>query len=79
MNAIGNWTRSLVYPMPLLVFMGNEHRGLTPEEMALCDCMVTIPMVGSVDSHNLAVATSLLLYEVFYQRRIIAAVQGMPI
>ena len=70
--------RSIVYPLPLLLFMGNEHSGLTPEEMAACDAMVTIPMVGCVDSHNLAVATSLLLYEAFYQRRIIAALQGMP-
>ncbi|MHB0935805.1 MAG: TrmH family RNA methyltransferase [Armatimonadota bacterium] len=53
-----------------------KRSGLTPDEMALCDATVTIPMVGCVDSHNLAVAASLVLYEVFYQRRIIAAVQG---
>jgi TrmH family RNA methyltransferase len=68
--------RSVVYPWPLLLFMGNERSGLTGDEMALCDGMVAIPMVGCVDSHNLAVAASLVLYEVFYQRRIIAAVQG---
>jgi TrmH family RNA methyltransferase len=31
--------------------------------------MVSIPMVGQGDSLNLAIASSLMLYEVFNQRR----------
>jgi TrmH family RNA methyltransferase len=49
--------------------MGSERRGLPPEYQAPCDVMVRIPMVGSADSLNLAIATSLLLYELFHQRR----------
>ncbi len=34
-----------------------------------CDRVVRIPMVGQSDSLNLAIATSVLLYQVFNQRR----------
>jgi TrmH family RNA methyltransferase len=61
--------RDVAYPAPLALFMGSEGRGLSPQEQALCDRMVRIPMVGRSDSLNLAVATSLLLYEIFHQRR----------
>lgn len=61
--------RSLVYRPPLLLWMGSEQHGLSAEEMALCDAMVRIPMVGRGDSLNLAVATGVALYEVFDQRR----------
>lgn len=37
--------------------------------LALCDVMVRIPMVGRADSLNLGVATSIMLYELFNQRR----------
>jgi TrmH family RNA methyltransferase len=36
---------------------------------ALCDVAVRIPMVGRSDSLNLAVATSIVLYEIFSQHR----------
>ena len=35
---------------------------------ALCDIMVRIPMAGRSDSLNLAVATGVMLYEVFRRR-----------
>lgn len=59
--------RAVNYTSPCLLFMGNENAGLSKEQEALCDVIVRIPMVGRCDSHNLAVATSLLLYEAFYQ------------
>ncbi len=58
-----------VYPQPLIVLMGSEREGLSLEQQALCDAMVSIPMVGRSDSLNLAVATSVLVYEVFNQQR----------
>ena len=57
------------YPDPMLLMMGSERQGLQAQHMALCDDMVSIPMVGQSDSLNLAVATALMLYEVFNQRR----------
>lgn len=57
------------YPRPSMILMGCEKRGLTPEVLALCDYQVKIPMVGRSDSLNVGVATSLMLYELFNQRR----------
>jgi TrmH family RNA methyltransferase len=57
------------YNEPVILFMGWERQGLSADEQALCDSLVRIPMVGKCDSLNLAVATSLMLYEVFNQQR----------
>jgi TrmH family RNA methyltransferase len=61
--------RSVEYRPPLLLLMGSEREGLSAEQQATCDLVVRIPMVGRSDSLNLAVATGLLLYEVFHQQR----------
>ena len=59
----------VTYRHPTILLMGEERKGLPAELQALCDVMVRIPMVGQSDSLNLAIATSLMLYEVFNQRR----------
>jgi RNA methyltransferase, TrmH family len=61
--------RAVRYRRPLVLFVGEERRGLTAEHRALCDALVRIPMVGGGDSLNLAVATAVVLYEVFGQRQ----------
>jgi TrmH family RNA methyltransferase len=48
--------------------VGPESSGLSPEEIALADEAVRIPMKGSVESLNVAVATGVLLYEASRQR-----------
>jgi tRNA(Leu) C34 or U34 (ribose-2'-O)-methylase TrmL len=57
------------YDTPTILFMGEERKGLPPELQSLCDMMVSIPMIGEDNSLNLAVATSVMLYEMFNQRR----------
>jgi TrmH family RNA methyltransferase len=57
------------YPRPLVLLMGSEREGLSQEQQAACDLLVSIPMVGRSDSLNLAVATGVLLYEIFNQQR----------
>ncbi|HWE64483.1 MAG TPA: RNA methyltransferase [Chloroflexota bacterium] len=57
------------YRQPTILLMGDERSGLSAELQALCDLMVRIPMVGRSDSLNLAIATSVLLYELFNQQR----------
>lgn len=59
--------REARYTPPLVLLMGSERQGLSPEQQAVCDTMVRIPMVGKSDSLNLAVATGIVLYEIFYQ------------
>jgi TrmH family RNA methyltransferase len=61
--------QAVAYPRPTMILMGCEKKGVTPEVMALCDRQVKIPMVGRADSLNVGVATSLMLYELFNQRR----------
>ena len=61
--------KEVTYPPSLVLLMGGEKKGVSPEVQALCDTMVKIPMVGRGDSLNLAIAAGILLYEVFDQRR----------
>lgn len=60
---------TIAYPMPAVLLMGSERVGLSPEMRSLCDLTLRIPMVGHCDSLNVAVAASLMLYEIFHQRR----------
>jgi TrmH family RNA methyltransferase len=57
------------YRLPLILLMGSERLGLSRAQQELCDVVVRIPMVGKSDSLNLAVATSLMLYEIFNRQR----------
>lgn len=49
--------------------IGNEAKGLSDELAGLADCYVRIPMAGSVESLNAAVAASVLMFETARQRR----------
>lgn len=48
-------------PLPIILIIGNEHDGLTPEIKEICHKLVSIPMFGFTESFNLSVATALLL------------------
>jgi TrmH family RNA methyltransferase len=48
---------------PVILLLGNEQKGLSPEQMAVCDFVVSMPMKGRVSSLNLAVAAGVLLYQ----------------
>ena len=54
--------RKAPYRAPVMLFMGNEQAGLTPEAAAACDVNVKIPMRGRADSLNLSVATGIMVY-----------------
>jgi TrmH family RNA methyltransferase len=51
------------------IAVGAEHEGLTKELMAAADARVLIPMVGQVNSLNVATSAALLLYEAVRQRK----------
>jgi TrmH family RNA methyltransferase len=61
--------QAITYQRPLILLMGSERHGLSPQMSLSCDQMVRIPMVGRSDSLNLAVATAVTLYEIFNQFR----------
>ncbi len=47
---------------PAILLFGNEQKGLSPEQTAVCDIVVSLPMKGRGSSLNLAVAAGILLY-----------------
>lgn len=55
--------RTASYKAPVLLMMGSEGPGLSPALTAVASRRVKIPMAGTLDSLNLAVATALVLYE----------------
>lgn len=54
---------------PLAIAVGTEQLGLSERWMQQADLQVRIPMSGVADSLNVAMATTLLLYEVYRQRQ----------
>ena len=56
--------RAVSYRGPELVVMGSEGSGLSDAVAAACTRRVKIPMSGSLDSLNLAIATALTLYQI---------------
>ncbi|MDD3079144.1 MAG: 23S rRNA (guanosine(2251)-2'-O)-methyltransferase RlmB [Paludibacter sp.] len=53
---------------PIALVMGSEDEGVAPEHLRLCDEMVKIPMLGTIDSLNVSVAAGVLIYEAVRQR-----------
>jgi TrmH family RNA methyltransferase len=53
---------------PVLVLLGNEGAGLSPELTAEADTTVSIPLAPGVESLNVAVTAALLLYEIRRQQ-----------
>lgn len=61
--------QAIQYNNDMILLMGSEREGLSVTLTQGCDKLVRIPMVGKSDSLNLAVATSICLYEIFNQNR----------
>ena len=53
---------------PVALVIGNEGKGISPLLKKTCDEMLTIPMIGHVQSLNASVAASLLIYQGFNSR-----------
>ena len=56
-------------PRPVAIMMGGEGPGLPDDLLAAGDLRLRIPMTGTAESLNLAVATGILLYEAWRQSR----------
>ncbi|WP_407563088.1 TrmH family RNA methyltransferase [Streptomyces sp. 184] len=54
---------SAAYDPPLAFLLGSEREGLPDDLLAQASRRVRIPMVGTVDSLNIGVAASIMLYE----------------
>ena len=54
---------------PLLLIVGSEGQGVGRLVKEQCDFVVSLPMVGKINSLNASVAASILMYEAMHQRR----------
>lgn len=58
----------LDYTKPAMIVVGNEHVGISDTVREHADAVVRIPMFGKINSLNIAVAASLMMYEAVRQR-----------
>lgn len=56
--------RKAEYNRPCILLLGSEREGLTQEQQAACEQVVSLPMRGRVTSLNLSVAAGILMYEI---------------
>ena len=56
------------FTVPMALVVGAEGKGLRRLTTEQCDVLVSVPMLGQVESLNLSVATGVLLYEAVRQR-----------
>ena len=61
---------------PRALLFGNEHDGLTPRAIELCDEVIRIPMFGFVESFNLSVSVALTVQRAAALRRAALGVDG---
>ncbi len=63
--------RAAPYKFPLALIIGHEFEGIAPEVLTECDMIVSLPMHGSKQSLNVAVAFGIAAYEIAWQHRLI--------
>lgn len=49
---------------PMVLILGSEEDGVSPEYLKRCDLVVNIPMRGTIGSLNVSVAAGILLFEI---------------
>lgn len=54
--------------VPLAILAGAEDSGISPRLLNLADQLIKIPIVGQIESLNVSVACSLMIYEALRQR-----------
>lgn len=53
---------------PMMIIMGNEEKGVSPQIIKMADRLVSIPIKGVIESLNVSVAAGVMMYEVVRQR-----------
>lgn len=56
------------FDIPCALVIGNEGKGIGPLVAKKCDDIVSLPMVGNINSLNASVAAGILMYEVLRKR-----------
>ena len=66
-KATENFT-DISYTNAVALVMGAEDVGIAIENKRLCDTEVKIPIIGTISSLNVSVATGIIVYEALKQR-----------
>jgi 23S rRNA (guanosine2251-2'-O)-methyltransferase len=56
------------FTQPLCFILGNEYEGIAWDYLRECNDSIKIPMMGTIESLNVSVATGIVLFEVVKQR-----------
>ncbi|MCI0695886.1 RNA methyltransferase [candidate division KSB1 bacterium] len=56
--------RRAAYQFPLALIIGHEYNGISPDILARCDAVISLPMRGVKISLNVAVAFGVAAYEI---------------
>lgn len=57
------YTFDITLSGPTAIIMGSEEDGISPEFLAKCQQKAKIPLLGTIGSYNVGVATGVILYE----------------
>jgi len=66
-RAKNNYT-AIDYTVPVAFVLGGEDRGISMDNLRICDEMAMIPVAGNIASLNVSTAAAVLLYEAVRQR-----------
>ena len=56
------------FNLPLVLILGSEEDGISPELLKQCDAESRIPVSGAIESLNVSVSAGVILYEALRQR-----------
>ncbi len=62
--AAGNDFRNMDYEGNVALVMGSEGKGIRPLVRKKCDFLISVPMLGAVESLNVSVAAGIILYHI---------------
>jgi 23S rRNA (guanosine2251-2'-O)-methyltransferase len=60
------WETDLRVPLALVI--GSEGKGLRKTVRETCDVLISLPMMGKINSLNVSVAAGILAFEILRQR-----------
>jgi 23S rRNA (guanosine2251-2'-O)-methyltransferase len=58
------------FDLPCALVIGNEGKGIGTLTAKKCDRIISLPMLGKINSLNASVAAGILMYEVVNKRRV---------
>jgi len=64
----GQDIRTVTFDEKVVLIMGSEGKGIRELIRKKCDFLVSVPMLGKIDSLNVSVAAGITIYEILYGR-----------